>query len=51
MQCSYDEHVIMAGYPFLDIKTRMGGHTHILAEIMQVLVYAKPVIERAEVDS
>lgn len=33
---SYDEHVIMAGYPFLDIKTRMGGHNHVLAEIMQV---------------
>lgn len=30
----YDEHVIMAGYPFLDIKTRVGDHSHVLAEIM-----------------
>jgi hypothetical protein len=33
---SYDEHVIMAGYPFLDIKTRVSDHSHILAEIMHV---------------
>lgn len=39
---SYDEHVIMAGYPFLDIKTRVGDHSHVLAEIMHVRTPSQP---------